>query len=265
MDDPDETEGDGTPLSEAPEKPGTQTGVIGIGFLLFLLGIGVGFPLAVVGNSFISRNADVVAAITLGALLIVCAAGATLILLRNWLLKRIFHVASAQIEQFATPLTNTVRQVIARQPKLAMDSAEYLTRLALARWTWISTRRWIIASLTGLIAALAALAGTALLFRQNELLAVQTERLEDQNRLLQSQIGLTEAQRNAEVLSGLLDIGASLGRETAELRVDGRVEPIFRLAEISAELRARIIAISNLVRPYRYLRDTLVDLQKTDG
>jgi len=242
-----------------------DTSPVGIGLLLFTLGIGVGFPLAIVGSEFLSVNADVVVTIVLTALFILCVIGTVFLIFRQRILRYLFNVSSAQLEQFAGPLAETARHIVDRKADAAASSAEKLTKLAFARWAWISTRRWLIGSLTGLLAAMAALAGTALLFRQNELLATQTVRLEQQNDLIKTQIGLGEAQRTAGLLPALLDIGAGLAGETEALLKDGRQSPIFQLSEISQGLRARMVATTLAVRPYRYLQGAAVDPRDTEG
>lgn len=59
---------------------------------------------------------------------------------------------------------------VQRDPTAAVAAARELVQLAPARYSWVTARRWIVASLTALIAAMAELAGTALLFKQNQLL-----------------------------------------------------------------------------------------------
>jgi len=255
---------DGPPPPESEPDP-FSIGPMGLGLLLFALGIGVGFPLAIVSNEFLTANADVIVSVAMTALLFLCVFGAVILVLRKKILAYLFSVTTARLDQFAGPLADTARYIVDRQPAEAVASAERLTKLAFARWAWISTRRWLIASLTGLLAAMAALAGTALLFRQNELLAVQTLRLEQQNELIQTQTGLGEAQRSAGILPGLLDIGVGLAEETQRLKDDGRSAPIFGLIELSEGLRARMIAATLATRPYQYLQGATVDPRDTNG
>ncbi len=242
-----------------------EFGTLGIGLILFVMGLAIGFPLAVIGTSFLTENAGMIVAVVLTVTLIIALVGALILLFRKKILTFLFNLSSAQLEQFSKPLSATARHIVDREPSAAMDSAEELTRLLLARWTWVATRRWLIGSLTGLIAALAALAGTALLFRQNELLAIQLDRLDQQNALLTTQIELGEAQRSAGILPGLLDIGDELAQETVALKADGRQAPVFELDELTDGLRARIIAASQSARPYRYLQTSAVDPYDVNG
>lgn len=99
-----------------------------------------------------------------------------------------------------------------------------------ARYSWIATRRWVIASLTSLIAAMAALAGTALLFKQNELISTQTEllreqnvRIEEQTKPIQTDVQLAEAARNAQLSVEITEIAAELGRVVDRVNGDGKI------------------------------------------
>jgi uncharacterized protein YjbI with pentapeptide repeats len=242
-----------------------EFGALGIGLILFIMGLAVGFPLAIIGTSFLTENAGMIVAIVLTITMLVALTGAIILLFRKKILSFLFNLSTAQLDQFSRPLSETARHIVDRQPAEAVNSAEELTRLLLARWTWIATRRWLIGSITALIAALAALAGTALLFRQNELLAIQLDRLDQQNELLTTQIELGEAQRSAGILPGLLDIGDQLAQETDRLGADGRTAAVFRLEELTDGLRARIIAASQSARPYRYLQTSPVDPNDVDG
>lgn len=125
----------------------------------------------------------------------------------------------------------------------------------------------MVASITGLIAAIAALSGSALLFEQNRLLRsqsvlleIQNERISDQTDLLRNQTSLldtqtqlAEADRSAQLGPEIIDIGAALAAER-QLFLDGGGSPDdFDLSDISAETRARISTASLLARPYRFL------------
>ena len=246
---------------EEPEKTPRHrdSEPFGLGLVLFVLGICVGFPLAVIGSDFLTRNAGLIITFILIFVTFFGLLGITLLMLRRRILGFLFNLSATTLEQFAKPLSDTTRHIVARQSAAAVDSAEELAKLMLARWAWVSTRRWLIGSLTGLLAALAALAGTALLFRQNELLAVQLVRLDQQNDLLKTQTQLGEAQRSAAILPSLLDINADLAKETAALAKDGRGVAIYDLTELSDGLRGRMIAATLGARPYRYLQGGSVD------
>ena len=144
----------------------------------------------------------------------------------------------------------------------ATDSARDLAELVLARYAWVSTRRWLMATITAFIAAIAALAGSALLFQQNQLLRTQIGLMEDQNtrigeqnRFIQSQIELGEAQRSTSIVPEILELGSLIAQEVEQFNTAAGTSP--SIAGLSPSLRARIIAATVAARPYRYLRNPL--------
>ena len=154
---------------------------VAFGALLFGFGLAAGVLLAFSGFGLLQDSAGMIITVFLSSIFVLTLVGAILMLFRRPLLRRVFGVADTQLQRFADPLAEVAEGAVARDPLRATGAARDLVRLTLARYAWLSTRRWIVASLTGLIAAMAALAGTALLFKQNELLAVQMGLMQDQN------------------------------------------------------------------------------------
>jgi uncharacterized protein YjbI with pentapeptide repeats len=234
----------------------------GVVVLVFVLGLICGFPVAIFGIDYLTANAMLIFGILFGLLLVMMLVAGGIVLFRRRILSTIFRVGEVEMERFAAPLANVARFAALQRVGEATDAARQLAELVLARYAWVTTRRWLLATITAFIAAIAALAGSALLFQQNQLLRVQsdlmadqTERLGEQNRLLESQIALGEAQRSAAILPEILDIGAAIGGETAGLTKAGRAT--IGAQDLSVQLRARLVAASTASRPYRYLRSTL--------
>jgi uncharacterized protein YjbI with pentapeptide repeats len=223
----------------------------GTGFLMFVLGLLVGFPLAIAGAGYLAAKADLLAALIFAALIVIAGIGALIALNRRRIWEALFRVSEVQLQHFAGPLADAARHVAAKHPNEAADAARRFVELALARWTWIATRRWILASITALIAATAALAGSALLFRQNELIAQQTVRLDEQTRLLIAQTELADAARAAALIPEISRIADGL----EELPIDpalGR-SPISDAGDLPDGLQARIVAATFAARPYRVI------------
>ena len=163
-------------------------------------------------------------------------------------------------------MSQVTERAIAGDPAGATSAARDLVALVLARYSWVATRRWIIAALTGLIAAMAALAGTALLFKQNQLIEAQrTALLAEQNAkiawytvLQELDLQLAEAARNAALAVEITQIAAELGRvldriDTQEgARPEGTSDAI-QTADLSRELVLRITSVSRATKPYRFL------------
>lgn len=225
---------------------------VGAGFLMLVLGVVIGFPVAIVGAGYFAAHADTIAALVFGALIVIAGLSALIALNRRRIWEMLFRISEVQLQNFAGPLADAARHVAEKHPEEAAEAARRFAQIALARWAWISTRRWIIASITGLVAALAALAGTALLFQQNELLVTQIKRLEDQNRLIDVQIQLAEAARSAGLIGEISRIADELGK-VADARAEKGAAPAAAAEALPSGLRARIVAATQMARPYRFV------------
>lgn len=240
---------------------------VGFSVFFFAFGIAAGFLMAFAGLGFLQDSAGVVAGVFLAALLAVVLAGLVIFLLRRQILQRLFGIAEAQVELFASPLSGVAEGAVARDPERAIQAARRFVQLALARYAWLATRRWIMTSLTALIAAMAALAGTALLFRQNDLisqqsllLAEQNARITEQTMMIAQDVQLAEAARNAQLAVEVTQIAALLGvvADRTAPDTDGRgsagmVPVIDPFADLGQGLVMRIVAVSQGMRPYRFL------------
>ncbi|MCB1411164.1 MAG: pentapeptide repeat-containing protein [Rhodobacter sp.] len=240
---------------------------VAFSILFFAFGIAAGFLLAFSGLGFLQDSAGVIAGVFLVALCLLALAGLVLYLLRDRILTRLFGLAGAQVDVIATPLAEVAQGAARRDPEQAAQSARRLIQVALARYAWLATRRWIMTSLTALIAAMAALAGTALLFKQNDLIAqqivllgVQNDRIQQQNALLEQQTELAEAARNAALavevtaVAGLL--GEAVDRVMGPVGQRGPIEiaPVLHPeTDVPRSVLFRLIALSQALRPYRFL------------
>jgi len=251
------------PSDETPKPPekaaGTGIGIVGISVIVFILGVVVGVPIANFGADVLVEYAGQVFAILFGIFLIVLFAAALIALFRRQIWSAILKRAEIELERFAGPLADVAKFAAEQRVAEATTAARDLAELVLARYAWVSTRRWLIAAITALIAAIAALAGSALLFQQNNLLrsqmvlmAQQNDRVGEQNNLLRSQVALVEAQRAVAIVPEILDIGATLARELDALDLPAGTRPT--LAQLSPTLRARFVAATLAARPYRYMR-----------
>lgn len=238
-----------------------------LGILVFGFGTAAGFLIAFSGLAFFEDSAGLVALVFLSALFVVALLGAMLFLARKPILRRVFGHAETEIERLARPLAQMAERTVERDAGGATKAASEVVSLALARYAWITARRWIIASLTALIAAMAALAGTALLFKQNQLIAAQSELLREQNgriaeqtTLLTQDVQLAEAARNAALAVEITGIAARLGAALDATQGSGTAaqedRPLFNVidpAELDRELVLRITSISRATQPYRFL------------
>ncbi len=228
----------------------------GIAFVIFGLGLMTGIPLAIFGFDILMDNAPVLFAALLALLGFVVFVTVLVLAFRRPIWERLFRFGAVEMDRFARPLANVARYAAEQKVQDATQSAQELAELVLARYSWIATRRWLVATVTAFIAAIAALAGSALLFQQNNLLRVQNDRVTEQVGLLQNQIELGEAQRSTSIVPEILAIGDELGNETSRLNKSSGATA-FGDDDLSAGLRGRIVAALNAARPYRYLRTPL--------
>ena len=241
--------------------------------LIFAFGIAAGFLIAFSGLGFLQDSGAIILTVFLSALFVVSLVGIALVVMRRPLWRKLFGVAESQMEMIAEPLLRVAEGVIARDPGVATAAAGDFARMVLARYAWITARRWLMVSLTALIAAMAALAGTALLFKQNQLLEVQSALLSEQNARIQEQTGLlaqdvqlAEAARNAALAVEITQIAALVGEVATAVRAEfgaavgaaagDQVTMMFNAldpTELGQGLTLRIVSASRATRPYLFL------------
>jgi uncharacterized protein YjbI with pentapeptide repeats len=122
-----------------------------------------------------------------------------------------------------------------------------------AWYSWMNFRRWVVMALQIIIVGFAGVLGTILLYNQNKLLTQQNQLLVQQNVRLDQQTYLQEAERRSSLI---FLMGNILDEVNDELKEDVGIKGV---RDISPQLIGRIIALSNSLRPYRYLgSDSLV-------
>ncbi len=259
----------------APAPSGGPGSAFGI--LVFAFGLAAGLMIAFAGTGLVEQGTGLILTIFLAALFTIALTGALVFLFRRQLMQKVTGVAEVQLETFAEPLARVAQGAIDRDPRGATLAARDFAQLALARYGWIATRRWVVASLTGLIAAMAALAGTALLYRQNTLIELQSGLLADQNTriaeqttLIVQQVELAEAERNAAIAVEITGIAAGVGQaaERAAARfapqgvapdpVAALVNVLDPMTDLDRGLMLRIVSASRAARPYRFLDNGLL-------
>ena len=255
--------------------------------LLLVLGLAIGATMSTFGLELFSTYAPVMFSTLLAIVVALAALFTILIVFRRVLWARVFQRADLELQRIAQPMARVATRAADKDVQGAADAARDLAEHMLARYAWLSTRRWVIATLTGLIAAIAALAGSALLFRQTtlldeqnrtlkaqsvllgdqtELLTTQTNRMTDQNKLieqqsvlLRTQTQLAEAERNSQIGEYVIDVGARVSDDRQAWLEAGRSMDDFGLAALKAGTRGRIVAATLVARPYRYLAPDLPD------
>jgi hypothetical protein len=243
----------------------------GMSLIVFFFGLGAGLLAAFFWADIVGESLSTVFSIFVIAMLVLGGIVSLVLYYRKRLITYLFDVTQTHLSSFAEPLEDVTRYAMKKDAEGATTAARRLVQLSLARYAWIATRRWIVASLTALIAAMAALGGTTLLYRQNQLLAAQSvllkgqnQRLDEQNRMINMDINLAEAARNAELVVEISRIGGELAtvvnkisREEQPADLDKGASTVAVIPQpardIEPGLVARIVATSMAVRPYRFL------------
>jgi uncharacterized protein YjbI with pentapeptide repeats len=239
---------------------------VGVGLMLFALGLFCGIPMAFFGFDYFVEYSAGVFGFLLGLLGTSIILMVLVLVFRRPIWQRLYSRGEIEVEKLAAPLAEVAKNAAAQKMDDAFDAAKNFVELVLARYAWITTRRWLIGSITGLLAAIAALAGSTLLFQQNKLLAEQsvllqgqTDRLDEQNKLLETQLALAEAERNALIGPEMLAISEAIGQEAEALEIEFGKGSTLVVSQLSRGLRSRIVALSNVARPYRYLTSGEID------
>ena len=271
--------------SEGEERPGPTLLDLGrerragglMTVLVFVFGLAAGVLMAFSGYAVLEESASLLLTVFLTVIFFITFLGALLYILKGPITRRVFGVAGTQLELFAKPLDEVASGAIQRDLDRVSAASRMLIQIAMARYAWASTRKWIIGALTGLIAAMAALAGTALLFKQNELIEHETRLLEEQNakielqnELLIQDVQLAEAERNAQIAVEITAIAQLLGgamtradeREKSMASASGQpvkggvgsFRPVVNpWLDLGKPLIMRITSASRAAKPYRFL------------
>ena len=169
------------------------------------------------------------------------------------LLKRIFGVADTDLSELNKTAQALLFNVVEKEYDLAERNLSILFRKLTAWYSWMNFRRWVIIVFQSLLVGFGGLLGAILLYNQNKLLSQQNELLNQQNTRLDQQTYLQEAERRSSLIFLMSNI---LDNMDVELKEDLGVPGV---RDLSPQLIGRIIALSNSLRPYRYLSgDSLV-------
>ena len=201
-------------------------------FLIAALTMVAGVPAALYTIYIFADSIELVATLVLLAILIVCIAGGLIVRFRNRIINYIFKVPTDVAEAFAADASNTVENYLKGNNEEAREHLSAIIKTGVARYTWIQTRRWIMAAATGLLLGFAGLVGSALLKQQNDLIL-------DQNRFFQRQI---------EQQGRQLDLQQSVANQTVRSEAIRRIYgPEFKdTPRVKAEAVRSLVAVERV-------------------
>lgn len=169
------------------------------------------------------------------------------------ILKRLFGVTDTDLSELNKTGQSLFFNIVEKDYDHAKRDLSLLFRKITAWYSWMNFRRWAVMAFQTLMVGLAGVLGTILLYNQNKLLTQQNQLLNQQNIRLDQQTYLQEADRRSSLIFLMGNIFDAVDEE---LKADAGIRGV---RDISPQLTGRIIALSNSLRPYRYLgNDSLV-------
>lgn len=169
------------------------------------------------------------------------------------ILRRIFGVSNTDLSDMYKTAQSLWFNALDKDYDQAKKDLTILLKRATAWYSWMNFRRWVLIVFQSLLVGFGGLLGTILLYNQNKLLTQQNQLLNQQNVRLDQQTYLQEAERRSSLI---FLMGNILDAVNLELKEDLGTKGI---RDLSPQLTGRIIALSNSLRPYRYLgNDSLV-------
>ncbi len=159
-----------------------------VNFLFFIFGITISVPLLIFGTSYFSDNVTLLAVITLSAVILSVFISIIIVSNRDKILKKIYRTAKVDTDEIVTTVQHLVKNLLDKNYAKSLECSDQLVRNISARYTWLTTRKWMIGVIVSILAVFVGLAGSALIFKQNSLLSEHGDILSKQNKLIQIQI-----------------------------------------------------------------------------
>ncbi len=242
-------------MENLPPKPsrGEQLDKWSRSIIAMVIGVIAGALVMSVGLPTLGANLPKILIAFLALIIITGLLASWVVFRKERVLKRIFGVSDTDLSEFNRTARALIDSLAARDTTASKMHLETLVRRGTAWYSWISFRRWVVVVIQSLFVALGGLLGTILLYNQNKLLTQQNELLQHQTKRLDQQTYLQEAERRGSLIFLMGNILDALNQE---LRLDVGTPGV---RDLSPQLIGRIIALSNSLRPYRYLDgDSLV-------
>lgn len=170
-------------------------------FLAVVLTLSAGVPLALYSIYFFAESVETLAAIGVVALVIVAIAGILAAKYRKRIALRFFGAPLKVANSIAEPAAQAISNLAFGQSDKAEANIKDAARGLAAHYSWVQTRRWIIAAATGLLIGFAGIVGSALLKKQNDLILDQNRFFRQQIEQQQVQLELQQSVANQQVRS----------------------------------------------------------------
>jgi len=221
--------------------------------IALVLGVLFGAIVTLVGLPAVEENLSNLIIGFVAIILITAMLAFWVVFNKERVLRRLFGVRKADLHELNQTSRELLSSMTARDWDTSKDHLEQLLRRASAWYSWVNFRRWVVMVLQSLLVGFGGLLGTMLLYNQNKLLMQQNALMTQQNKRLDQQTYLQEAERRSSLI---FLMGNILDAVNVELRSDMGLSGV---RDLSPQLVGRIIALSNSLRPYKYLEnDSLI-------
>lgn len=221
--------------------------------IVFIAGVIIGAVISQVGLEALQSQIQNIIFIFIWLIIIVGLVVYWVVRRKEAILKKLFGVSDTDLGELNKTAQSLLFNIVEKDYDRAKRDLSLLFRKVTAWYSWMNFRRWVIIAFQVLLVGFAGMLGTILLYNQNTLLIRQNELLNQQNIRLDQQTYLQEAERRSSLI---FLMGNILDAVNQELKEDVGVKG---LRDISPQLIGRVIALSNSLRPYRYLvGDSLV-------
>jgi len=158
-----------------------------------------------------------------------------LLCFRNRIFEKLKLHTDSTLEGIVEPVKQISQSIMDRNSDDVVDGASELARRVLSRYVWMTSRRWMLNVIGGLLVTVAALSGSALLVKQNELLESQTVVLTQQDNKIQEQITL------------LISQNALISEQNLLTEANRRATLNFEVTAILDAINAEIDSLAQLV------------------
>lgn len=170
-------------------------------FLTIALTLIAGVPVALYTVYYFADSIRFVAAGVLLVTVLVAIAGILFARYKDHIFSNILKTPARLLEDLSEPLSEAVSEYASGNTEGGRERTEAFFRGALAHYSWIRTRQWIVAAGAGLLIGFAGLVGSALLKQQNDLILRQNEFFRQQIDQQQSQLELQQQVSNQTIRS----------------------------------------------------------------
>lgn len=229
------------------DSPTARIDVLTRIIIVFIIGVIIGAVVSQVGLEALQNQIQNLIFIFAWLIIIIGLVVYWVVRRKEAILKKLFGVSDTDLSDLNKTAQALLFNIVEKDYDRAKRDLSLLFRKITAWYSWMNFRRWVITAFQVLLVGFAGLLGTILLYNQNTLLTRQNELLNQQNIRLDQQTYLQEAERRSSLI---FLMGNILDAVNQELKEDVGVKD---LRDISPQLIGRVIALSNSLRPYRYL------------